>query len=441
MKIEEISIDEIQMYENNAKEHPETQINQIMESVKEFGFNDPIAIDENNTIIEGHGRLYALQRLGWEKVPVIRLSHLDENKKKAYIIAHNKLTMNTGFDIEKLTEELEFLQGQDYDVTQTGYTWEELDGILSTESIEDVEEDYYTPELPEEPVSEQGDVWLLGPHKVICGSSTDIWTVEKLFGDEMIDLTVTDPPYNVNYTSRTTGMSIDNDHYEDENLFGDFIENYYKITADKSKAGSPIYIFHADTKWQFKSRLENTDFILKQVLIWVKNAFVFGRSDYHWRHEPILYGWKEGEAHKWYGNRDKSTVIDDDKPDYKTMKKEELVEIIKGLTEDKATDTVIYHDKPTFNDIHPTMKPVKLLARLILNSSKVGDIVYDGFAGSGSTLMACEQTNRISRNVELDPAYVDAVVERYRQHAGEENIKLERNGKTYSYDKAMAGAK
>ena len=437
MKIEELNINKIRMYEHNAKEHPEEQIQQIIKSVEEFGFNDPIAIDENNVIIEGHGRMMALERLGWKKVPVIRLSHLDENKKKAYIIAHKKLTMNTGFDIEKLTEELEFLKTQDYDLTQTGYTWEELDGILNTDNPEEIEEDNFIPELPVEPKTKLGDIWHLGPHKIICGSSTEEETVKNLLQEEQIDLIVTDPPYNVNYVSRTTGMSIDNDHYEDENAFGDFIEDFYRLTAEHTKPGSPIYIFHADTKWQFKSRLEQTDFELKQLLIWVKNAFVFGRSDYHWRHEPILYGWKKGGPHKWYGNRDKSTVIDDAKPDYKNMKKEELIELLKQYTENKATDTVIYNDKPTFNDIHPTMKPVKLLAKLIANSSKTKDIVYDGFAGSGSTMIACDKLGRISRNVELDPAYVDSVVERYKKQAGTEDIWLYRDGETYSYDEIM----
>lgn len=437
MKIEEININEIRMYENNAKEHPEEQIQQIINSVKEFGFNDPIAIDENNIIIEGHGRLMALEKLGWTKVPVIRLSHLDETKKKAYIIAHNKLTMNTGFDIEKLTEELEFLKNQDYDLTETGFEWDELDILLNTQDLDEIEEDNYIPELPEDPISKEGDVWYLGDHRIICGSSTDEDTLEKLLQGEKIDLILTDPPYNINYVSRTTGMSIDNDHYEDENAFGDFIEDFYRLTADNSKEGTPFYIFHADTKWQFKSRLEETDLELKQLLIWVKNAFTFGRSDYHWRHEPILYGWKKGAAHKWYGNRDKSTVIDEVKPDYKNLKKEELIELLKQYTEDKATDTIIYNDKPTFNDIHPTMKPIRLLAKLIANSSKPQDIVYDGFAGSGSTLIACDKLGRKNRSVELDPKYVDAVINRWIKHAGEEEVYVYRNEETYTYDEIM----
>ena len=439
MKIEEIAVDRIQAYENNAKEHPETQIVQIMESIGEFGFNDPIAIDENDTIIEGHGRYEAIKRLGWNKVPVIRLKHLDEKKRKAYIIAHNKLTLNTGFDMEKLTEELKFLKSQDYDITHTGFELDELDAILNVENPEDIEEDYYTPELPEEPKSKAGDLWKLGPHRLLCGSSTSQWMVDRLLMDDWIDLTLTDPPYNVNYESRTTGMKIDNDHYEDDSIFGDFIEEFYRITAAHQKEGTPIYIFHADQKWQFRERLENTDYLLKQILVWVKQTFAFGRADYHWRHEPIIYGWKKGESHKWYGNRDKDTVIDDTRIDYKSLKKEELIELVKHYKEAQATDTVIYNDKPTFNDIHPTMKPIKLLAKLIVNSSKPGDIIYDGFAGSGSTMIAADKLKRVSRNMELDPRYVDSVVDRWVQHAGTDNVILERDGKEHTYLEIFGG--
>lgn len=439
MKIEEIAIDKIQAYAGNSKEHPESQIAQIIESINEFGFNDPIAIDETGTIIEGHGRYEAIKRLGWNKVPVIRLKHLDEKKKKAYIIAHNKLTLNTGFNLEKLTEELDFLKSQDYNLTHTGFDMDELDALLNVENPEDIEDDYYTPDIPEDPKSKAGDLWNMGPHKLLCGSSTSEWMVNQLLGDERIDLTLTDPPYNVNYQSGSTGMTIDNDHYDNNELFGDFIEQFYTVTADKQKPGTPIYVFHADQRWEFRDRLERTDFLLKQILVWVKHSFTFGRADYHWRHEPIIYGWKKGESHKWYGSRDKDTVIDDTRIDYKNLKKEELIELLKHYREGQATDTVIYNDKPSFNDIHPTMKPIKLLAKLIVNSSKPGDIVYDGFAGSGSTMIAADKLGRVSRNIELDPAYVDSVVARWVKHAGAKDVTLERDGKTYTYRDIFGG--
>lgn len=436
MKIIKKLIGDLIPYDKNAKEHPQQQINQIKHSIQEFGFNDPIAIDQNNIIIEGHGRLQALKELGHNTVECIVLDHLTETQKRAYIIAHNKLTMNTGFNLETLREELEAIKAMDFDLTITGFELDELDSILNIDDLDNVEEDNYELQLPNEPTSEYGDIWQLGKHRVMCGSSVEEYDVDALLQGEQIDLIVTDPPYNVNYES-SHGMKIQNDHFENSNLFYEFLLQYFQQAAQHTKLGAPIYVFHSDTeRVNFQNAMKESGFELKQVLIWVKNALVMGRQDYHWRHEPILYGWKSGGAHKWYGGRQHDTVIDDKvRHSVSSMKKQELVDLIKLLLQDdELPNTVIYEDKPILNDIHPTMKPIKLLARTIINSSKHNDLVYDGFGGSGSTLIASEQLNRTSYIMELDGKYVDAVVNRYYNYIltkGEQpQVTLLRKGQT-----------
>lgn len=437
MKIVNKKIGDIIPYDKNAKEHPQEQINQIKNSIEEFGFNDPIAIDGNNIVIEGHGRLQALKELGHTTVECIVLDHLTEAQQRAYIIAHNKLTMNTGFNLDTLRQELESIKAMDFDITLTGFDLNELDDILEIDDIDSVEEDNYELELPKEPISQYGDIWLLGRHRIMCGSSVEEYDIDQLLDGETIDLIVTDPPYNVNYES-SAGMKIQNDNFENSDLFYEFLYQYFKEASQRTKLGAPIYVFHSDTeRVNFQTAMKESQFELKQVLIWVKNALVMGRQDYHWRHEPILYGWKSGGAHKWYGGRQHDTVIDDKtKYSLNTMKKNELIDLVKTLLEDdEVPNTIIYEDKPLLNDIHPTMKPIKLLARLIANSSKKGNLVYDGFGGSGSTLIASEQLGRTSYIMELDPRYVDAVVNRYYNFVTERGntaeVKLLRKNERY----------
>lgn len=437
MKIVNKKIGDIIPYDKNAKEHPQEQINQIKKSIEEFGFNDPIAIDGNNIVIEGHGRLQALKELGYTTVECIVLDHLTEAQQKAYIIAHNKLTMNTGFNLDTLRQEIESIKAMDLDITLTGFDLNELDDILEIDDIDNVEEDNYELELPKEPISQYGDIWLLGRHRIMCGSSVEEYDIDRLLDGETIDLIVTDPPYNVNYES-STGMKIQNDNFENSDLFYEFLYQYFKEASQRTKPGAPIYVFHSDTeRVNFQTAMKESQFELKQVLIWVKNALVMGRQDYHWRHEPILYGWKSGGAHKWYGGRQHDTVIDDKtKYSLNTMKKNELIDLVKTLlVDDEVPNTIIYEDKPLLNDIHPTMKPIKLLARLIANSSKKGNLVYDGFGGSGSTLIASEQLGRTSYIMELDPRYVDAVVKRYYNFITERGniaeVKLLRKNERY----------
>lgn len=424
MVLEKINITDLKEYENNAKEHPEEQIQQIIASIKEFGFNDPIAIDENNVIIEGHGRLYALQRLGTKEVDCIRLSHLSEEQKRAYILAHNKLTMNTGFDIDKLNLELESIMN--LDMSLFGFTQEEPEG--------EVVEDNFEVEEPEEPVSQYGDIYQLGKHRLMCGDSTKAEDVAALMNGELADLVVTDPPYNVDYGSKAEacnkyGYQFNDRHimndYMPEYQFIEFLDHAFRNMSNSMKEGAAFYIWHASiTIYEFETALRLNNLKSRQQLVWNKNSIVLGRQDYQWKHEPCLYGWKEGAAHFFIDDRTNTSVIEDQIPKFKSMKKEEMVKLLEDIYSDKISTTIINEDKPNKSVEHPTMKPLQLLARHVKNSSKQEELVLDIFGGSGSTMMTCEQLNRRCFMMELDPKYVDVIIERWEKFTGEKAVKL-----------------
>lgn len=378
-----LPIEELNPYENNAKLHPKEQIDQIVRSMEEFGNNDPIAIDENNVIIEGHGRLLALKQMGEKEVPVIRLKHLTDEQKRAYILAHNQLTLNTGFDEEILAAELESIVG--VDMADFGF---DLDVVDVVEELTDVEEDSdfdVTP--PKEPKSKPGDLYQLGNHRLLCGDSTSLDDVAKLMGGEQADMLLTDPPYNVAYEGATEDkLTIQNDDMEDED-FRQFLRDVYTSADSVMKPGASFYIWHADSEgYNFRGAAHDVGWIIRQCLIWNKNTLVLGRQDYHWKHEPCLYGWKDGASHNWYGNRKQTTVMD--------------------------------FDKPTRNGEHPTMKPIPLFAYQMEMSSKKGDNVLDLFGGSGTTMIAAEQLGRNAYLMELDPRYVDVIVNRWEELTG-----------------------
>lgn len=424
MVLEKIKITDLKEYENNAKEHPEEQINQIIASIKEFGFNDPIAIDENNVIIEGHGRLYALQRLGTEEVDCIRLSHLSKEQKRAYILAHNKLTMNTGFDIEKLNLELDSIMN--LDMSLFGFIQEEPEG--------EVIEDNFEVEEPEEPVSQYGDIYQLGKHRLMCGDSTKAEDVAALMNGELADLVVTDPPYNVDYGSKAEacnkyGYQFNDRHimndYMPEYQFIEFLDHAFRNMSKSMKEGAAFYIWHASiTIYEFETALRLNNLKSRQQLVWNKNSIVLGRQDYQWKHEPCLYGWKEGAAHFFIDDRTNTSVIEDQIPKFKSMKKEDMVKLLEDIYSDKISTTIINEDKPNKSVEHPTMKPLQLLARHVKNSSKQEELVLDIFGGSGSTMMTCEQLNRRCFMMELDPKYVDVIIERWEKFTGEKAVKL-----------------
>lgn len=415
MQIEKVKIADLLEYKNNAKEHPQWQIEQIVESIEKFGFNDPIAIDENNIIIEGHGRLYALQEMGAEEVECIRLSHLGENEKKAYILAHNKLTMNTEFDADLLAQELGEIEG--IDMSSFGFLMDPL-----IEVVEDDFDDEAAIEQPE-PIAKLGDVYQLGEHFLMCGDSTDFIAVKKLCGEALMDLLVTDPPYNVAYEGKTEdALTIENDNMDDAK-FREFLKAAFACADGVMRPGAAFYIWHADLEgFNFRGACRDIGWTVRQCLIWNKNQMVLGHQDYQWKHEPCLYGWKDGAAHYFVDDRNLLTVLEEES-ELKKMSKAELINYILEIQEQTAT-TVINEVKPSRNGLHPTMKPLRLIERLVRNSSKKGENVLDLFNGSGSTLMVCEQLGRRYYGMEFDPRYVDATIERWEEFTGKKAVKI-----------------
>ena len=417
LKIDLVPITSIRPYENNAKIHTPEQIEQIKNSILEFGNNDPIAIDGDGVIIEGHGRLLALQALGYKEVEVIRLDHLTPEQRKAYTLIHNKLTMNTGFDLDILASELQAIENinmADYD-----FDLDISDDIV----IEDIEEDNFDPEVPEEARAKRGQVYQLGEHRLMCGDSTSAADVQKLMGDVQADCLLTDPPYNVNYGGDAASPAghgkhrvIENDNLTDSEFYK-FLLAFYQNAEAALKPGGSFYIWHADNESNnFRNALRDAGLRLRQVLIWNKNTFTLGRQDYQWKHEPCLYGWKEGAGHYFTSSRCETTVIDEEVPDFSKMKKEELVKLLERVYS-QAT-TVIDELKPTKSDLHPTMKPLRLMAYLIQNSTRKGELVLDLFGGSGSTLIAAEETGRRCCMMEYDPRYVDVIIQRWEELTG-----------------------
>ena len=362
-------------YARNARTHSEQQISQIAASIKEFGFNNPVAVDADGMILCGHGRVLAAQKLKLETVPVVCLSHLTETQKKAYILADNKLALNAGWDNDLLKVELEDLKLSGVDLNLIGFSDIELDKLLEQEN--EAKDDDYDDPLPLEPKSSAGEIWICGKHKVMCGDKAD--------------LLITDPPYNVSYEGGTKDhLTIKNDSMEDSS-FRQFLRDAF-LTADMvMKPGAVFYIWHADVEgYNFRGACRDVNWKVRECLIWKKNALVMGRQDYQWQHEPCLYGWKEG-THLWASDRKQTTILE--------------------------------FAKPQRNDVHPTMKPVPLFDYQIKNNTKEGDLVLDLFGGSGTTMIACEQNGRHARLMELDPKYVDVIVDRWQKLTGKEAVR------------------
>ena len=395
--IEKISVDKLIPYANNARTHSDEQVAQIAASIREFGFNNPVLIAEDDTIIAGHGRVMAARKLNLSEVPCLRLSHLTETQRKAYILADNKLALNAGWENNLLSLELTELADSGFDITLTGFTQEEMDALKPIEVTEGLTDEDAVPEVPEEPVTRLGDVWLLGRHRLMCGDSTSIDALERLCNGQLVDMWLTDPPYNVAYEGGT-GLTIKNDDMEDSE-FRQFLRDSY-ISADAvMKPGAVFYIWHADSEgYNFRGAAKDANWQVRQCLIWKKSSLVMGRQDYHWKHEPCLYGWKEGAGHLWAADRKQTTILE--------------------------------FDKPSKNGEHPTMKPVALFEYQMLNNTKGGDIVLDSFGGSGTTLIAAEKNGRIARLMELDPKYCDVIVKRWEEFTGKKAT-LESDGKEF----------
>ena len=381
LKIEYANINDLKKYHKNAKKHPKEQINRIANSIKEFGMCDPIGVwGKDNLIIEGHGRLMALKQLGYKEAPIIRLDHLSEEQRKAYTLAHNK-SAESEWDFEILADELESIIN--IDMMDFGF-----DLQMDEEEPKVIEDEI--PEIPEEPKSKYGDIYQLGNHRLMCGDSTNIDDVEKLMDNNKADLLLTDPPYNVDYEGNAG--KIQNDSMEDSQ-FKQFLTDVFSNANDVMKNGASFYIWHADSEgYNFRSACKEVDWKVRQCLIWNKNAMVMGRQDYQWKHEPCLYGWKDGASHNWYSDRKQTTVLE--------------------------------FNKPTRSELHPTMKHLDLFAYQMKNSTTKGDIVLDLFGGSGTTLIVSEQLDRNAYVMELDPRYVDAIINRWENMTGDKVVLL-----------------
>lgn len=407
LKIEYIDTDKLIPYINNPRIN-DNAVDVVAASIKEFGFKNPIIIDRENVIIAGHTRLNAAKKLGLREVPVVKAEDLNETQIKAFRIADNKTAELAEWNFELLEHELKELKLEDFDLELTGFDFEELDALFQDNkgNIE-IEEDDADIEESVIPISKRGDVWILGKHKVMCGDSTNKKDVDVLMNKKEADLIITDPPYNIDYTGKTKdALKIVNDSMDDESFYK-FLYIAFTRMYEVAKDGASIYVFHADSEGlNFRKALTESGFKLAQCCIWAKQTMVMGRQDYHWQHEPILYGWKPTASHNWYSDRKQTTLWK--------------------------------FDRPFRNEYHPTMKPVALIAYPMKNSSTEGDLVLDLFGGSGSTLIAAEQLNRICYMMELDEKYVDVIVNRYINYkGGSTDVCLLRDGEITSYNEVV----
>lgn len=401
----EVALSSLKPYERNAKLHPTEQIERLKESIREFGFISPCLIDSENNIIAGHGRVEAAKSLGLKSVPCVYVEGLTDAQRRAYILADNRLTEMGGWDMDIVSQEVEWLRGEGFNIDVTGFT---ADDILFDEIDFGLDEDT-EPEPPAEAITETGDIWQLGDHRLICGDSTRPWDLAALMQGDRADLLITDPPYNVDYEG--AAGKIENDSMSADE-FEDFIFNAFNIAAGHMKEGAAYYCWYASiSQKNVQAALEKSGLPPRQILIWVKSALVLGRHDYQWRHEPCFYGWKEGAAHYFIDARSLTTIFDD----LDSITRDEAIERLKEYS---ATTTAIYEDKPSKSPLHPTMKPLGLFKKQIRNSSKEGDIVLDIFGGSGTTLIACEEMGRRCRIVEYDPRYATAIIQRWEEYTG-----------------------
>lgn len=401
-----VPITKLVPYVNNARTHSPEQITKLRASLREFGFINPVIIDRDFNVIAGHGRTLAAKEEGIKEVPCVFADHLTEAQKKAYIIADNRMAMDAGWDEELLRVEIESLQGMDFDPLLTGFDEKEL-AALFDDGIEAKEDDFDVDAELEKPCfSRLGDVWTLGRHRLVCGDSTKPETYTMLMGETKANLVITDPPYNVNYEG--SAGKIKNDNMAGEKFY-EFLLAAFKNMESVMATDASIYVFHADTEGlNFRRAFADAGFYLSGCCIWKKQSLVLGRSPYQWQHEPVLYGWKKNGKHQWYTGRKETTIWE--------------------------------FDKPKKNGDHPTMKPIPLLAYPIGNSSMANSVVLDPFGGSGSTLIACEQTDRICRTIELDEKFCDVIVNRYIEQVGSaDDVSVLRDGKTYSYEEVTDG--
>ena len=402
-----VPLEKLVPYVNNARTHSAAQITKLRSSLREFGFINPVIIDCNYGIIAGHGRVMAAKEEGIAEVPCVFVDYLTEAQKKAYILADNRFAQDAGWDEELLKLEIESLEAADFNVALTGFDCAELEDLFRDNVRDHVKEDDFDvkAELKKPAFSKTGDLWCLGSHRLFCGDSTKAESYDLLMNGKKANLVVTDPPYNVNYQG--SAGKIRNDNMADDAFYQFLLDAFTQMEQAMADDAS-IYVFHADTEGlNFRKAFSDAGFYLSGTCIWKKQSLVLGRSPYQWQHEPCLFGWKKSGKHQWYAGRKETTIWE--------------------------------FDKPKKNSDHPTMKPVPLIAYPIMNSSMINCIVLDPFGGSGSTLIACEQTGRICHTIELDEKYCDVIVNRYHEQIGSsDGISVIREGQTYSYAEIAA---
>ena len=398
-----VDINKLIPYVNNARTHSQEQITKLRSSLREFGFVNPIIVDKDLNVIAGHGRLAAAKAEGITEVPCVFAEHLTEAQKKAYIIADNRMSEDAGWDDELLKVEMEALQDMGFDLSMTGFDTDELDELFKNEDDSEVKDDDFdlTAALEKASFVERGDIWTVGKHRLMCGDATSADDVNALMGDTKANLILTDPPYGVSFKS-ASGLTIQNDSIKDEEFYT-FLLNAFKCMAEHLESGGAAYVFHADTEGlNFRRAFVDAGFHLAGCCIWVKDSLVLGRSDYQWQHEPVLYGFLQNGKHKWFSDRKQTTIWN--------------------------------FDKPKRNANHPTSKPLDLLSYPIGNSTQENAVVIDTFGGSGSTMMACEQMNRVCFMMELDPKYASVILRRYVEDTGDAGgVYVTRNGEQIPY--------
>ena len=390
-------------YVNNARTHSPEQLAKLRSSLREFGFINPVIIDRDFNVIAGHGRIAAAKEESMEEVPCVFVDYLTEAQKKAYILADNRMALDAGWDEELLRIEIESLQGADFDVSLTGFGEDEIADLFAGDGEKDVKDDDFdlSAALEKAAFVERGDIWTVGRHRLMCGDATSAEDVAALMDGKKANLIVTDPPYGVSFKS-SGGLTIQNDSMKGDEFYT-FLYNSFVCMVEHLESGGAAYVFHADTEGlNFRKAFVDAGFHLAGVCIWVKNSLVLGRSDYQWQHEPVLYGFLKNGKHPWYSDRKQTTIWN--------------------------------YDKPKRNKNHPTSKPLDLLEYPICNSSQENAIVLDTFGGSGSTMMACEQTNRICCMMELDEKYASVILRRAVEIGiAQEDIFVERGGEKIPY--------
>lgn len=401
-EMEHVPIGKLIPYINNARTHSPEQIRKLRASLREFGFVNPVIIDRDYNIIAGHGRVMAAKEEGIDEVPCVYADHLSEAQKKAYILADNRMALDAGWDEEMLRVEIDALRELEFDPMLAGFDEKELAALYADTDDGAKDDDFdLSAALEKASFVEPGDIWTVGRHRLMCGDATKAEDVQKLMDGDRANLIVTDPPYGVSFKS-SSGLTIQNDSMKNEEFYA-FLLSAFKNMADTLEKGGAAYVFHADTEGlNFRRAFIDAGFHLAGCCIWVKDSLVLGRSDYQWQHEPILYGFLQNGKHFWNSDRKQTTIWN--------------------------------YAKPKRNANHPTSKPLDLLAYPIRNSSQENSVVIDTFGGSGSTMMACEQTNRVCRMMELDPKYASVILRRFvEDFGGTDQVYVERDGVRIGY--------